>query len=137
MARMRKIPKDTEAFHFHNENPKGQRSSDCVIRAIARATGKTWLAVYDGLSKLARQNYTVLNDPKLYPKYLEQLGWVKHKQPRKLDNTKYTGAEFAKIVGRDCVVSIGSHHLSCIVGGKVNDTWDCSDRCVGNYWTED
>lgn len=36
---IRKIPPETSTFHFHNENPKGRRTGDCVIRAIARATG--------------------------------------------------------------------------------------------------
>ena len=36
---IRKIPKETATFHFHNENPKGRRTGDCVIRAIGKASG--------------------------------------------------------------------------------------------------
>lgn len=25
-------------------------------------------------------------------------------------------------------------HLSCCIDGKINDIWDCSDKCVYNAW---
>jgi hypothetical protein len=76
---------------------------------------------------------------------LKQYGWVKHKQPRKSDNTKYTGEEWCKLLqkdpwvvigGRRVVANIGGHHMVAIVDGKVWDTWDSTDGCIGNYWTK-
>lgn len=37
MTRQQKYP-DTNTFHFHNANPKGRITTDCVIRAICVAT---------------------------------------------------------------------------------------------------
>ena len=50
---IRKIPRETATFHFHNENPKGRRTGDCVIRAIARASGDSWDDTLTGLFKVA------------------------------------------------------------------------------------
>ena len=36
------------------------------------------------------------------------------------------------------IISIGGHHLSCIIFRnnqfRIEDIWDCSEWCVGNYW---
>ena len=80
-------------------------------------------------------------DKKLYDKYLQSKGWKKYPQPRKWDNTKYTGEEFCKEIQTHeheyssyVVANIGGHHVVAIVNGKVWDIWDSTDGCIGNYW---
>lgn len=147
MTSQQKYP-DTDVFHFHNENPKGRYTGDCFIRAIARATGKTWDEVLDGLYATSKRTKYSIASKECYGRYLEGLGWVKHKQPRKSDGTKYTGTEFCRQLKRyDCelegdfpidriVAHIGGHHIVAIVEGQVNDIWDCTDGCIGNFWTK-
>lgn len=140
MARMRKIPDDTKWFHYHNENPKGQRAADCSVRAIARATGKTWDSVYDDLFNIGKAMRRMPNEKEVIAKYLENLGWVKHKQPKKGDNTKLTGREFVearniRLAHVPVIMNIGGHHMTCFVDGKINDIWDCTGDKVGNFWT--
>ena len=36
-------------FSYFNPNPAGQKVGDCTVRAIAKATGKSWDEVYIGL----------------------------------------------------------------------------------------
>ena len=38
----RKLPKDTEYFHYNNANPKNKHTGDCVIRAISLALDKRY-----------------------------------------------------------------------------------------------
>ena len=38
----RKIPENTKYFTYLNLNPKNRKAGDCVIRAIAYATGLSW-----------------------------------------------------------------------------------------------
>jgi hypothetical protein len=83
----------------------------------------------------------MLNDKKCYEKWLETKGWVKKAQPRKDDNTKYTGSEFCKEVQEytfnypsRIFAKIGGHHVVAIVEGRVWDTWNSTDGCIGNYW---
>lgn len=147
---IRKIPTDTSSFKFYNANPKNNRSSDCVLRSIVTATGKTWDEVLDDLVILAHKYKVMVDEPKCYEKYLESLGFVKMKQPRKSDNTKYTGAEFCNWLsvnytnGEKIVAHIGGHHIVAIVptyeGDGINDrykildTWNSSNGCIGKYW---
>ena len=147
---IKKILHDTETFKFYNANPKDKRSSDCVLRAIATATGLSWDDVLDGLVSYAHIYKEMPNDPKCYGKYLEAQGFVKMKQPRKDDNTKYTGSEFCTYCsvnytnGEHIVAHIGGHHTVAIVPTyegdgindryKVVDIWNSTGKTIGNYW---
>lgn len=135
MKRADKYP-DTAVFHFYNANPKNRITGDCTFRAIATATGKSWADVVQEMALISIKTGYAINDKKGIEAYMKSLGWVKHPQPRKLDNTKYTGAEFCKkMQGVKMVCMIGGHHVTCIIDGKVNDIWDCTGKTIGNYWT--
>ena len=127
---------DTKWFIYDNVNPKGKRTSDCIVRAICRATETEYNAVIERICKLSIKYGIGLCDKKMVEKYmLNYLQAHKQKQIRKPDNTKITGKEFCERfpVGK-YVINIGSNHLSCVIDGKIHDRWDCSDKTVGNYW---
>lgn len=137
---------DTSTFHFHNQNPKNRIPTDCVTRAISTATGVPYNQVATELAELQCQTGYDSHEPKLYDKYLSKHGFVKRKQPRKRDNTKYTGKEFCKelqssyeyVIGKDkpIVAHIGGHHIVAIMDGRVWDTWDSTYKTIGNYWVK-
>lgn len=139
----RNIPHNTETFEYVNVNPKDKTTGDCVLRAIAGATGKDWDEVLDDLVSLAHKYKLMPNDTKLYGRYLDSLGYIKEKQPRKADGRKYTGSEFCRYLdsheaGVDVLAHIGGHHIvhiACIDGRyKVVDTWNSTEYTIGNYW---
>lgn len=131
---------DTDTFHFHNANPKTNITSDCVFRAISTALNQSWDQTYMEMVELGiKSGYTPTN-PKVIEKYLKQKGWIKHKQPKYEDGTKYTGIEFCstlddEFLHKNIVANIGTHHMVAIVGKKIYDIWNSSRGCVGNYWT--
>ena len=86
-----KKQKDTKYVHFFNANPKDKKTGDCVIRAISTATGKSWDDVLDELTEVAHTVKSVPNNKECYEVYLEKNGFIRCKQPRKDDNTKYRG----------------------------------------------
>lgn len=138
---IKKIPQDTEYFRYYNANPKDRRTADCVVRAISVSTGKTWDEVLDGLVEVAHKYKIMVNDVPCFDRYLQSLGYTKMKQPRKSDNTKYTGEEFCRdYLGKfrlgeyDVVANIGGHHTIAIVDCKVVDIWNSSHKTIGNYW---
>lgn len=150
--RMQKYP-ETDTFIWHNENPKGHITNDCVIRAIACGTGLPWALVLEGIhdceQRLARRN-----DKQVIETYLEIKGWVKHKQPRHEDGTKYTGEEFCKFLSTNYgdgklgnVICSVANHMYCIKPTnhgdgincryKVLDVWNSTHKTIGNYWTKE
>lgn len=138
---IKKIPNDTEYFRYYNANPKDRRTADCVLRAIVVSTGKTWDEVLDGLVEIAHKYKVMVNDTPCYDRYLQSLGYSKMKQPRKDDNTKYTGEEFCKYLirnhlyeGYDIVAHIGGGHIVAIDRAQVVDIWNSTYKTIGNYW---
>lgn len=143
-----KIYKDTEVFHFHNANPKGKNTTDCVTRALCTALEIPYETVVRELAELYIKTGYDPADSILYGKYLKSKGWVKYRQPKHYDNTKYTGKEFCgeirsghegdfpKLEYKNVIAHIGGHHIVAIVNGKVWDTWDSTDGCIGNYWVK-
>ena len=140
--RQSKYP-ETSTFHYHNANPKNRITGDCRIRAISVACEIPYNQVVMDLAKIhcetgydqtANQGISIL---------MERYGWIKCKQPRKADNTKYTGEEFCRLIQRSrkpewkrIMANIGGHHEVAIIDGKVWDTWDSTDGSIGNYWVK-
>jgi hypothetical protein len=126
---------DKGNYVFYNANPKKLlSSSDCVIRAISKALNKSWEDVYMDLVKIGLETKAMPSQKKTFEKYLNELGYATEKQPRKEDNTKYTADEFAKKNKKGIYIINLANHLSVLVDGKIYDTWNCSRKCVGNYW---
>ena len=134
-SRQQRYP-DTKTFTYYNANPKGRITGDCTFRAICTALGQTWEQTVMEMAELSCKTGYAINDTKGIAKYMELKGWTKMKQPRKANNTKYTGEEFCKIFKGTCVANIGGNHVVCIKNGKVYDTWDSTDGCIGNYWVK-
>lgn len=142
-----KIPVETEFYVFYNSNPKNKKTDDCVIRAISTATKIPYKEVLQGLYDVFLKTGYSFNDSKNYDKYLEAMGYIKQRQPRKKDNTKYTGKDFCKYLSANKHISrsiniiahIGGHHIAAIIPDKnakykIYDIWNCSENCIGNYW---
>ena len=127
---------DKSPFYYYNANPKGRKTDDCVVRAIATATGKSWEDTLRGLTECAIKYGYMINTVELYDKYLKELGWVKQKQPRKRDNKRYRAKEFVKVFKGTAVVNLGQLHVGCVKDGQVWDIWDSSNEVIGNYWVK-
>lgn len=139
MTRQQKYP-DTDTFHFFNANPKGRYTTDCVIRAISTAAKIQYNTVCREMAELQCSTGYDMSSPEAIDRYMRSLGWEKHKQPRKANGKKYTGKEFCKEIAQQeglnyIVANLGGHHTVAIVAGRVWDTWDSTDGCIGNYWT--
>lgn len=123
-------------FIEYNNNPKNKKTCDCVVRALALATGRPYVDVYKELFEISLKTGYMLNEKRVEDKFLEQNGFVKHKQPRKSDNTKYTIKEADKICTDRIIIVRCAGHLTCIKDGAVYDLWDCRSKCISNYYTK-
>jgi hypothetical protein len=141
---------DTSTFHFFNANPKGRITGDCTFRAVSTALNQSWEETVMDMATFSCETGYAINDKKGIERYLASKGWIKFPQPKKSDNTKYTGKEFCRkissnilYVGKSIIADIGGHHIVCIketdgLHGthKVWDIWDSTDKCIGNYWVK-
>ena len=144
MNRAQKYP-NTETFVFHNQNPHNRFTSACVIRAISAATKIPYNEVVMGLAEIQCKTGFDDGETKCIDRYLKSKGWEMQKQPRKDDNTKYTGEQFCRALKRGelefknddrIVANIGGHHMVAIINWQIWDTWDSTDGCIGRYWVK-
>lgn len=143
MTRQEKY-RETETFHYHNQNPKNRITGDCAFRAISLATGKPYNECVMEMAEMMCKTGYAINDSKGIDRYLTKLGWKKMPQPRKSDGKKYTGKEFCeqlskgqiKIHGDNTkiIANIGGHHIVCINYYQAWDIWNSTNGCIGNYW---
>lgn len=148
MAKRQEKYPETRTFHYYNANPKNRITGDCVFRAFALAMEQDYNTTVMEMAELMCKTGYAMNDTKGEEKYLELKGWIKYPQPRKADGTKYTGKEWCKYLQEDIIwggngelskrviAHIGGNHTVAIIDGKVNDIWDSTDGCVGNYWVK-
>jgi hypothetical protein len=118
-----------------NLNPKGRKTGDCVVRAIAKGMDQSWEDTLCDLHKVALHHYTMPNDKFTYDKYLTANGWTKEKMPRFADNTRYTVKEFIAANPHGTFILSVANHLTVAINGELFDTWNCGSKSVGNYWT--
>ena len=138
MTRQQKYP-ETKTFHYHNQNPKNRVTGDCLIRAISRGLDLPYDRVLFELAYMSSETGYSMGDNKNIDKYMEYYGWKRFSQPRKDNGKKYTGKEFCQKLaerGKRYVANIGGNHIVAIVDCKVNDIWDSTRGCIGNYWAK-
>jgi hypothetical protein len=126
---------------------------DCVVRAIAIASGKDYKEVYQELRERNKQyanNSRSLKAKKLrikgstprngnykevYGKYIEDLGfkWVTCMKIGQGVRTHVAEEELPK----GTLILRLSRHIACVKDGVLYDTFDCSEagnRAVYGYW---
>ena len=126
-------------FKF-NVNPKGHRTGDCAVRALVGTLGISYEEAIDRCAYWAKKTCWGLTNKQIMELVLKEYGYVKMKQPRKADGSKYTVGEMDKILSavqmyEGVFITVANHH-TCIKEGKVQDIWDCRNKSVGNYYVK-
>lgn len=60
-----------------NPNPLGKQVGDCVIRAIAIATGRSWKRTYRDLCELGEIEADMPNSNAVWGMYLRRRSWCR------------------------------------------------------------
>lgn len=123
-----------------NVNPKRRKTGDCSTRALVGTLGISYDEALKMQTEISLKTYYDPTSKQVMEKVLEQFGYVKMKQPRKWDNTKYEVRELDEILTQKqmkegVLVTVANHH-TCIVNGKIQDIWDCGQKTVGNYYVK-
>lgn len=122
-------------FIKRNENPKGWKTGDCVVRALTTATEMDYLDVYDTLYQIGRKKCRMPNDKIVYEKFLQDNGFTNCKMPRHNDNSRYTVSELIDELGEGNILVMNvAHHVTVSVNDKLVDLWNCGGKSVGNYF---
>lgn len=121
-------------YKYYNPNPRGDiRSGDCVIRALAKATGLTWEEVYLELSMLGFRMGDMPSANQVWAEFLRSYGFRRYA----ISNTCpacYTVAQFAEEHGRGLYVLATGTHVVTVLDGDYYDSWDSGDEVPVYYF---
>lgn len=123
-------------FINYNANPRGRKTSDCVIRAICTALNNTWEDTYRSLVDYSIKQSLMCNEKRALMGYLKAKGYEMKKMPKHKNNTRYTIAEFIDTIAEPKATYILSvaNHLTTVRDKTLLDTFNCGKKFVGNYW---
>lgn len=138
-TREEKYP-DNKYFHYYNANPHNRKTGDCVVRALCTACEMSWEDCATELFQIGlKKGYTMLED-KVIDTFLTNHNFIKCKEPRSANNTKYRVNEWllfnSNELNTHIVANVGSYHIVAIIDGKVNDIWDSSKQTMHCYWVK-
>lgn len=118
-------------------HPKGKRTADCVVRAIAVTIDTPYDQVIDELVSIYKKTGYHMSDNKCYSKLLAEHGFTQLKQFKKPNGNKYTVRELGQVLSEDYVAVVNvAHHLVTIRGGFIYDIWDCRLKTSGKVYVK-
>lgn len=115
-----------------NANPEQKDVGDCVIRAIAIATGNDWETVYDALYRYGRFSHDLPNSNEVWGRLLYDMGFDPFILPDVCPECVTVKAFANRFPRGTYIIGTGSHAV-CVIDGNYYDTWD-SGNVVPAYF---
>ena len=120
----------SDRYRFYNPNPNGQRVGDCTIRAICKATGKTWEQVFTALAVYGFMRCDMPTANHVWGAYLKKLGFR-----RELIGDEITVEDFCREHPDGVYILAIDGHVVCVSDGEYFDSWDSGQEIPVYYWT--
>ena len=114
-------------YKYYNANVLGRNISDCTIRAISCATGKSWDKVYEQLSDIAQAQGTMVDDRDFIIDYLDR-------RYERIPYVKGTVGSISKKYSDLILLITMKGHITCSKYGNIYDTFDCTNRIAEYVW---
>ena len=116
-----------------NPNPNGEYVEDCVIRAIAIVTNRSWdeTALY-----VFGQAFIMKNMPsvdKVWGTYLQSIGFRQFPIPNTCPYC-YTIRDFCIDNPTGVFILATGSHVVAVIDGDYYDTWDSGDELPTSVW---
>ena len=116
-----------------NPNPLGKRIGDCVIRAIAVATGMTWDETYIVLSDYGMMLKNLPNANEVWGAYLKDQGFTRHVIPDTCPDC-FTVRDFCRENPVGVFILCTGSHVVTVKNGDYYDAWDSGKETPQYYW---
>ena len=116
-----------------NAHPKGIKTTDCVVRAIATAKNKDYLECRRELNQAKRElGYSNYKDTKFLYDYLKGYPRLIFKAIK--GEPRIKGSDFTELHPKGTYILKMAGHITACIDGVILDTWDCSYRSVYTAW---
>lgn len=114
-------------WKYYNANALGNNVSDCVVRSISKAEGKSWDKTYRELSGIAQEQGILLDDVNFVENYLDE-------RYARMPHYAKTIGEFIEEYPRGTYLLTMKGHITCIINSVLYDTFDCRKERLWAAW---
>ena len=118
---------------IYNPNPSRSHVGDCTVRAICKATGKSWEQVYASLCAFGFSFKDMPSANLVWGRYLKELGFRRYLIDDTLED--YTVEDFCRDHPNGTYILAIDGHVVCAVDGFYYDSWDSGQEIPIFYWT--
>lgn len=122
-------------FQPFNPNPARNRVGDCTVRAISKATGKTWDEIYAALAAYGFANKDMPSANSVWGRYLKDQGFFRHLIED--ESGEYTVEDFCRDHPNGVYLLAIDGHVVCAADGFYYDSWDSGCETPVYYWTKE
>jgi len=116
-------------FVYYNNNPAQRNEDDCVTRAISLGVGEDYEIISEKLTLISELLECDRLNVCCYKHLIE---YVYECEP--VDCEGMTVEEFADENNYGVFLVRIPEHITCIIDGKIYDTWDCRDYFCDLAW---
>lgn len=116
-----------------NPNPLNKNVGDCVVRAIAIATGRSWGRVYDELCEEGRKMCDMPSSDNVWGSYLRRHGFRQFLMPETCPECITVRAFCDRYPEGTYIIGTGHHAVACIDGSYL-DSWDSGYTTPAFFW---
>ena len=116
-----------------NPNPYGAYVEDCVIRAIAIVTDRSWdeVAIYLFLQAFIMKNMPSVDN--VWGNYLRSIGFKRYALPNTCPDC-YTVRDFCNDNPIGTFILATGSHVIAVINGNYYDAWDSGDELPTAVW---
>lgn len=115
------------AYTPYNPNPYKSRVGDCTVRAVAKATGRSWDDAFAALCAEAFSQKDMPSSDAVWNAVLRNEGFHRRGLPDTCPDC-YTVALFAEEHPEGTFVVATDKHVLTVEDGNYFDTWDSGDQ---------
>ena len=116
-----------------NPNPLHKEVPDCVVRAIAIATGRPWMDIYDRLCDMGREECNMPSADAVWGKFLYRMGFAPFLLPASCPEC-VTVRAFCRMYPRGIYIIGTGGHAVAVIDGDYYDSWDSGDLVPSFFW---
>ena len=116
-----------------NPNPVGRQTGDCVIRAIAIATGQSWRETYRDLCRIGEIQGDLPNANMIWGLYLKEMGGRQFLLPESCPACITVQAFAERYPKGTYVIGTGTHAVA-VIDGDWYDAFDSGAATPTVFW---
>lgn len=116
-------------YQYYNPNPRGKRTTDCVVRAICAVTGLSWHEAFHKLIRICDEECEMPSSNYIWEKYLITHGYRKRLLGSDCPDCM-TVRSFAMMYPFGIFVVCTGSHVVAVIDGEYYDAWDSGDEVI-------